>query len=85
MEISSNYKQKPKMVHVNTFDNLLITFSLNPTLPCHYKACHAVRDTGACSQKCDSHDDIWDAQSVADDCHLNRARSIVSRVLKKKK
>lgn len=41
-----------------------------PTLPCHYKACHAVRDAGACSQERDAHYDIWDAQSEPNNSDL---------------
>ena len=40
-------------------------------MSCHQEASHAVRDTGAGSQECDAHDDVWDAQGEADDGDLH--------------
>lgn len=50
------------------------------TLSCHYEARHAVRDTGACCQEGDAHDDIWDTQCEAYDCYLTRKKAEVELV-----
>lgn len=50
---------------------LPIGWSHRLTLAGHNEAGHAVGDTGACCQEGDAHDDLWDAERVADDGHLD--------------
>lgn len=40
------------------------------TLPSHNETGYAVRDTGACCQESNAHDDIRDSQSVPNYSHL---------------
>lgn len=59
-----------------TFGGYLARTPGVPTLPCHDETGHAVGNAGARRQKCNAHDDVRNAQCVANHCHLQKTRRV---------